>query len=114
MTLNNGIFWIPSSEMNRTIEICHKCAYVKYLTGNFFYQSFGMILTDIYRRMPIVNLNSYDLGDYSLEDLDNGVQYFNGNTQSVSNAYDDDGIYGEDESLITADKRSRHVVSSVF
>jgi len=53
---------------------------------------------------------NYDFDDYNHgEDLDNNVNYSNENTQSVDSDYNDDDEYEDEESLISAKKRSRYM-----
>lgn len=61
-------------------------------------------------RNPPANIGTYDFEDYNHggEELDNSFQYTDENTQNMEDDFDDND-YIEDESLMTADKRSRHV-----
>lgn len=56
-------------------------------------------------------LHNYDFDDYNHgeEELENSIEYSDENTQSAGSDYDEDE-YEENESLISADKRSRLVV----
>lgn len=44
--------------------------------------------------------------------MDNSIEYSNENTQGVASDYDEDE-YEEDESLLSANKRSRFVVCNI-
>ncbi|XP_037050932.1 uncharacterized protein LOC119084890 [Bradysia coprophila] len=54
-------------------------------------------------------VGNYDFDDYNHggEELDNSVQYYDENTQTMDNDFNEND-YTEDESLMSADKRSRH------
>lgn len=71
----------------------------------------------IHRHPLIPNSDNYDFDDYNNggEQLDDSIEYSNENTQSEGSDYDsDDEAYGEDESQISAYKRSRYVVCGQY
>lgn len=77
-----------------------------------------IIFVRFHRRDTPANFGYYDFVDYESaddqdQDQNNDALYFNENTQIVDNAYSDNG-YEADESLMSADKRSRHPVSNNF
>lgn len=75
-----------------------------------------IFLFNFHRRNPSpTNIGNYDFDDnnHGGEELDNSVQYGDENTQNRDNDFYDN-YYIEDESPLTADKRGRHVVRSIY